>query len=427
MIRLEYELPGNLTFKLAETKQELEQAFKLLHDSYVAEGFMKPELSGLRLTSYHALPTTSTLVAKWNDEVVGTVSLIRQSSMGLPLQQIFDISEIEDKGDQIVEISSLAIRRDFRGNFGHILLPLCKFLYEYCIRYLRVDQMVIAVNPRQLALYESIMLFRTIKAKPVPSYSFVNNAPAVGAVMDLRQAYNRLMSVYFNVPASRNMFAYFMQAKSPAQFQFPDRNYFKVSDPVMTPDLMNYFFNNRTQVFANLPEGQKTILRSIYAHSPGYLDLLPEATGNRWPVRRRHYHRFQTQCPGNLAILPIGLASPMKVVEVSEKGFLANIEIEAHIGQRARVRIQVSDFESIEADAIVVWKGENSRYGFTLLSDSTNWSRFIRHLDCDFQKDGRRSNPQFPGWENEQIAESTKSKASRSLKKIIEIAKIRVS
>ena len=64
-----------LTFKIAETREELEACFRLLHDTYVRRGFMQPDPSGLRVTIYHALPTTTTLCAKYDGKVVGTLSL----------------------------------------------------------------------------------------------------------------------------------------------------------------------------------------------------------------------------------------------------------------------------------------------------------------------------------------------------------------
>ena len=81
-----------LVLKLAETREELEACFAVLHDAYVDSGFMKPDPSGMRVTIYHALPTTSILCAKYDGEVVGTISLIRESALGVPLQasQPFD-------------------------------------------------------------------------------------------------------------------------------------------------------------------------------------------------------------------------------------------------------------------------------------------------------------------------------------------------
>ncbi len=52
-----------LELKIADTQEELEACFALLHDAYVAAGFMKPDPSGMRVTPYHALPTTTTLCA----------------------------------------------------------------------------------------------------------------------------------------------------------------------------------------------------------------------------------------------------------------------------------------------------------------------------------------------------------------------------
>ena len=55
----------------------MEDCFCLLHDAYVRAGFMKPDPSGMRATIYHALPTTTTLLAKYDGKIVGTISLIR--------------------------------------------------------------------------------------------------------------------------------------------------------------------------------------------------------------------------------------------------------------------------------------------------------------------------------------------------------------
>jgi hypothetical protein len=41
-----------LVLKIADTKEELEACFKLLHDAYVSSGFMTPDPSGMRVTIY---------------------------------------------------------------------------------------------------------------------------------------------------------------------------------------------------------------------------------------------------------------------------------------------------------------------------------------------------------------------------------------
>jgi len=105
---------SRLQLKIAETKEELEACFAVLHDAYVDSGFMKPDPSGMRVTIYHALPTTTTLCAKYDGEVVGTISLIRESALGVPLQKIFDLNSVREKEGLIAEVSALAVHRRFR-------------------------------------------------------------------------------------------------------------------------------------------------------------------------------------------------------------------------------------------------------------------------------------------------------------------------
>ena len=163
-----------LVLKIAETRQELEACFKLLHDAYVSSGFMKPAASGLRATIYHALPTTTTLCAKFDGEVVGTLSLIRESVFGFPLQAIFDLKEIRARGGKIAEVSALAVHPDFRKTGGVILFPLMKFMYEYCTTFFDTRHLVIAVHPTRIEMYESLLLFNRLNENEVANYVFAN-------------------------------------------------------------------------------------------------------------------------------------------------------------------------------------------------------------------------------------------------------------
>lgn len=113
-----------LVLKIAETKEELEACFKLLHDAYVSSGFMTPDPSGMRVTIYHALPTTTTLCAKFDDQVVGTLSLIRESAIGFPLQRIFDLTGVREKEGNIAEVSALAVHPRYRRTGGNHPFPV---------------------------------------------------------------------------------------------------------------------------------------------------------------------------------------------------------------------------------------------------------------------------------------------------------------
>ncbi|MCG2579016.1 hypothetical protein LZ012_18650 [Dechloromonas sp. XY25] len=265
-----------LVLKIAESKEELEACFSVLHDAYVESGFMRPDPSGMRVTLYHALPSTTTLCAKYDGRVVGTVSLIRQNALGFPLQSIFDLSAVREKGGQIAEVSALAIHSKFRRTSGSILFPLLKLVCEYCETVVDVRHLVIAVNPRHIEIYESMLFFRRLTMTVVENYDFANGAAAVGATLDIWQAKEDFRQHYDSKPASSNLYAYFTQLKLP-NIELPEHSAGN-GDPVLTPELLDYFFNVRTRTFDNLSAHTKAILHAIY-HSPEYREVLPSLSG----------------------------------------------------------------------------------------------------------------------------------------------------
>jgi hypothetical protein len=187
-VRCDYAPDSRLKLKIADSREELEACFRLLHDAYVGSGFMRPDPSGIRVNIFHALPTTTTLCATFDDQVVGTISLIRESAFGFPLQSIFDLHALREKRGRIAEVSALAVDVNFRNTGGTVLFPLMKFMYQYCDAFFDTRHLVIAVNPRHIEMYESLMLFQRLAENQVDNYDFANGAPAVGATLDLNLA-----------------------------------------------------------------------------------------------------------------------------------------------------------------------------------------------------------------------------------------------
>jgi hypothetical protein len=138
-----------------------------------------------------------------------------------------------------------------------------KFMYEYCTTFFDTRHLVIAVNPRHIEMYESLLFFKRLTANVVENYDFVNGAPAVGAALDLKHAPEVMRKAYASKPPNRNLHRYFCETKLP-NIQIPHRRFFTTNDPVMTPDLIDYFFNQRTTVFADLSDRKKALLHLIY-------------------------------------------------------------------------------------------------------------------------------------------------------------------
>lgn len=370
-----------LVLKIAETQEELEACFKLLHDAYVGSGFMRPDPSGMRVTIYHALPSTTTLCAKFDGEVVGTISLIRESVFGFPLQAIFDLHEVREEIGQIAEVSALAVHPKFRNTGGTILFPLMKFMYEYCTTFFDTRHLVIAVNPRHIEMYESLLGFERLASNVVEKYDFVNGAPAVGASLDLYLAPAMLKRVYRKKPRRKNLYLYFVQTRL-RNIVLPRRRYFTTNDPVMTPELLDYFFNLRTQTFKNLGEREKGLLHLIYNLSQ-YQPVLPSDFSNsKFPGLQRKHQRFSLKCPGSFTVTRADSTDiySLLVVEFSDDGFLARSkdQLPLNVWGEARVRLGTGEYSIIKAMVIRgTHRGSHDLYGFRLDQADLPWQKLV--------------------------------------------------
>lgn len=374
-----------LVLKVAETREELEACFSILHDAYVASGFMQHHESGLRVTPYHALPTTTTLCAKFDGRVVGTITIIRDGVFGFPLQTVFDLSSVRAKSGNIAEISALAVHPDFRKTGGVILFPLMKFMYEYCKKYFDTRHLVIAVNPDRIELYESLLFFRRLPKSEVDSYDFANGAPAVGATLDLAEAEAKFKTVYGKRTLRRNLYDYFVRRRL-ENIEFPRRKYHVTTDPVLSPDDLDHFFNHRVQVFEGLDDRRRALLWSIY-DQPEYRSVLPmlEGEGRDYYPLRRH-QRFSICCPASFGAegKPDTQPAPLKVLEISQSGFQASSFTDLPVGETGVVQVElgVGVEATVEASVVRVHEEDDIRYyGFRLSTTDPTWTRAVADLE----------------------------------------------
>jgi GNAT superfamily N-acetyltransferase len=378
---------SRLQLKVAETREELEDCFRILHDAYVASGFMKPASSGLRVTMYHALPTTTTLCAKYDGRVVGTISMIREGVFGFPLQAVFDLSDVRAKQGQIAEISALAVHPDFRETGGSILFPLMKFMYEYCTEYFDTRHLVIAVNPNRIELYESLLFFRRLQERAVDGYDFANGAPAVGATLDLPLAKETFRRVYGQRKDRKNLYKYFVVQRLP-HIKLPNRRYFTTNDPVLTPAILDYFFNQHSNVFAELDDRRKALLWSIY-DQPEFRSVLPLLSGSEsgfHPMRR--HQRFSLRCPAELQLQCDGSTRSIvvTVIEISLSGFQAQSKLDIPVGAEGSVWVELGVNDKAKLAVEVVRRHRTDTvefYGFKVGEPDEVWRRAVSALETE--------------------------------------------
>jgi hypothetical protein len=194
-------------FKLAESSDEYVAALKLVQLAYVRMGYAKPNTSGLRLTPYHLVPTTSIIVVMHRGDVVATASVVRDGSCGLPSDSLANFDTFREAGESLAEISCLAVDPAHRG--GRLLFGLFKFIHNFSVCEADVRRLVISVHPRHYDLYVGIFLFERLSCKTPIAHAFANGAPAVPLTLNLQEFRSQLKHIYGRRADKSNLAKFF--------------------------------------------------------------------------------------------------------------------------------------------------------------------------------------------------------------------------
>lgn len=182
------------SIKKAETFEEYSQAFTLLHDAYLASGYL-PQAHPERLYFgiHHLLPETCVFLFKSYRTVLSTMSFIPDSpEFGLPMDDLYksEVDVLRRAGRKVVEIGSLATVAHRRGQ--NIIMFLAKAMFQFAIST-GTDDVCITVNPKHTRFYKSIFLFEPFGEK---RYYDKVGAPAVALRVDMRSIKPSLRDAY---------------------------------------------------------------------------------------------------------------------------------------------------------------------------------------------------------------------------------------
>jgi hypothetical protein len=181
-------VPGvarDIEVKIATQRDELEEAFRLVAANYRSRGYEAASTKPLRFTPYHALPDTTTFVAKHDGHVVATLSLVADNTLlGLPLESIYgpELQALRLEGRRMGEVTSLADTGLGVREFLQVFVTMIKLMVHYHVGH-GGDTWVITVNPRHRAFYSKVIGF--VPLGPCRSYACVQGAPAEAYVIDV--------------------------------------------------------------------------------------------------------------------------------------------------------------------------------------------------------------------------------------------------
>ncbi|MBI6919178.1 GNAT family N-acetyltransferase [Pseudomonas monteilii] len=182
------------SFRPVQNLYELEQALRLVNDSYARRGIATVCRAGMRFSPFHLLPGTTTFVALKGDQVVGTVSLIEDSPLGLPLEDVHVNEAVLQRlgGGRLAEVGTLAVCSHYKGK--GVPLMLYNAMFRWAMDHRRVNSLLIAVHPRAASFYRNVLFFSPIG--PVQTYTKLNKALSLPLALNLNQARQVFAKVY---------------------------------------------------------------------------------------------------------------------------------------------------------------------------------------------------------------------------------------
>lgn len=183
--------------KACETRAEREGAFNLVYQCYRKAGLMAAHPMQMRVLKQHLLDTTDLFVAKRQEDVCFTVTLIRDSASGLPAESLFggQIEKMRSEGVRLAEVSCVASRSDMGGKreqFNRLVRMLS--LTVQTARRRGVDRLLLAVHPRHAKVYQR--LFGCTACTEVRQYELVQGHPAVLCTHDFAELDTKRYPLY---------------------------------------------------------------------------------------------------------------------------------------------------------------------------------------------------------------------------------------
>jgi GNAT superfamily N-acetyltransferase len=257
-----------VNYSIARERETFEEAFHLVYQAYTEVGLQAENEARIRFTKYHVVPTTKVFVAVFRPEltkpdferqnvnadkrVVGTLTLVLDSSLGMPVEQVCapEIQDMRDRGSRMAEVIALAIDPQFRRH--NVMMYLYKIMFEYA-RLRGVTDICCAVTRRHIEFYRDILLFRPL-GQLLP-YDAGNGLEVQGHVLNIEHAFGDSKATYSTENFDANVHDFFFAGEVDHHI-----NEGQPWDEAM----IHYFLAEKTRFIDTLSDPEKAKIRSEY-------------------------------------------------------------------------------------------------------------------------------------------------------------------
>lgn len=208
---------GGFSIQVANTRALRERAYRLVYGAYAGRGYEVASFAKQRLwfQFHHCNPDAITFLAERDGQDVATLTLVPDSELGLPADDIFPVAvaDLRARGRRACEICSLAVA-EHPGHDGRTaLLHLFRFAYLSAAYLLKGTDLLACVMAHHGAFYRRTLLFDEVSAESVRSPK--TGAHVRWARLDLALAPERYARHYGSQPGERNLHRFFVNEEVP--------------------------------------------------------------------------------------------------------------------------------------------------------------------------------------------------------------------
>jgi hypothetical protein len=350
-------LPTDFRFKIAESKEDFEQAFLLLKQS------KSPA------TKFHLLPQTQVFLLMQGPLPIATATLVRDNELGLPAESHLDLAWLKLKENKLTrnlvgELTSFAVHPDFQKDEKSLFFFLIRFVL-HCCEENQIRFLVLMANSWTYFFCKSILLLSTLGTDPLRR---------TAGILDLNSASQSYLKKFKNRSSCRNLYQ-FMQDGSFIKNSIPPKR--KSPIQFLSPEWLDYFFNQQNPVLSCLSDFEKFLLSEIYRESE-YLDVLPKPNLLTMKVKRelRHPIRLKAQ---------IKTSSGQKIrVEIQNVGHngLGGMMSRLIVVGKNELEIEMGDGSICHLRGVVMWQSVQAHFGFKIVSPPPAWLNLVEHLEA---------------------------------------------
>ena len=356
---------NNFTFKIADTKEEVLQALELVQSNYRRlEMTDSDEL--MRISKFNFMPTTTIFIAKSGEEVVGTISVILDSHLKLPIDNFNNVNDFRGLG-VIGEFSCLTVGQKWRSRNTGISLPLALLALDYCLNTLQLDYIFLTIRKSVVPFYTDICGFELFG--DTKKHSGVNNLKSSSLVVDKKTYLTRLEELYGNAPLEKNLYRLLKTFPWGKPKDLIEKRSL-IAQKVFFSDGFYETLKSSSSALSNLTEMElKTVDNSLN------LSSLDETLENGSILTHRKSYRFSVNLKSN--IIAGRESFQTRVLDVSDNGVCLFMDANEN---SIVIFDLILDTKKIRAKGYVCWKFSN-RVGVKLVKPSSEWRDFIKSLD----------------------------------------------